>query len=253
MRADKFFAEKFGSRTKAHDALEKGLVLLNGRPVAPKDEIAEGGDFTFSEDKETYVSRGGFKLARGLDTFKIDVKDRVFADFGASTGGFTDCLLQRGARRVYCVDVGKSQLDGTLAASPRVVVMDETNARYLSASDFPEPIDGVVADLSFISLRLILPAVCGVLRCGGEAYLLFKPQFESEGKWLGKSGIVPTIRHEALLRRFYADCVACGLMPFAVVNAPVRPKKNVEYVVALRRGGNALSEAAFLASAAKIF
>ncbi len=177
----------------------------------------------------------------------------MFADLGASTGGFTDCLLQGGAARVYCVDVGKCQLDGSLIETGKVVVMDETNARYLSASDFPEPIDGVVADLSFISLRLVMPAIFAILREGGEAFLLFKPQFECEGKGIGKSGILPTSRHAALLRKFYADACACGLSPQGIVNAPLRPAKNVEYIVRLVKGGQAAAEAKFLNGAAHLF
>ncbi len=250
MRADKFFAERFGSRTKAHDALEGGRVLRGGKPLSPKDEVSEGDIFEFIEAEEKYVSRGGYKLARGLCFFSADVTGKVFADLGASTGGFTDCLLQGGAKRVYCVDVGKSQLDGSLLQSGRVVVMDETNARYLSAADFPEPIDGVVADLSFISLRLVLPAVSAILREGGEAFLLFKPQFECEGKGIGKSGILPPARHAPLLRKFYADARSNLLFPQGIVNAPLRPAKNVEYMIRLAKGGEGMSEAEFLLSAA---
>ena len=253
MRADKFFAARFGSRTKAHDALAKGLISRNGKPLSPKDEVAEGDNFVISEEKEQYVSRGGVKLARGLSFFSADVAGKVFADLGASTGGFTDCLLQSGAARVYCVDVGKSQLDESLLRSGKVVVMDETNARYLSASHFPEPIDGVVADLSFISLRLVMPAVFAILREGGEAFLLFKPQFECEGKGIGKSGILPTSRHAALLRKFYAEACASGLFPHGIVNAPLRPGKNVEYIVRLIKGREGVTEAKFLDSATNLF
>ncbi len=253
MRADKFFAARFGSRTKAHDALTKGLISRGGKPLSPKDEVAEGDDFVISEEKEQYVSRGGFKLARGLSFFSANAAGKVFADLGASTGGFTDCLLQNGAARVYCVDVGKSQLDGSLLQSGKVVVMDETNARYLTAADFPEPIDGVVADLSFISLRLVMPAVFAILREGGEAFLLFKPQFECEGKGIGKSGILPTPRHAALLGKFYAEACASGLSPQGIVNAPLCPGKNVEYIVRLAKGGEPVAEAYFLGCAAKLF
>ena len=253
MRADKFFAARFGSRTKAHDALTKGLISRNGKPLSPKDEVSEGDNFVIFEEKERYVSRGGVKLARGLSFFSADVTGKVFADLGASTGGFTDCLLQGGAARVYCVDVGKSQLDGSLLQSDKVVVMDETNARYLSAADFPEPIDGVVADLSFISLQLVMPAIFSILREGGEAYLLFKPQFECEGKGIGKSGILPTSRHAALLRKFYAEACASGLSPQGIVNAPLRPAKNVEYVVRLVKGGEPVAVTQFLIAAANLF
>lgn len=252
MRADKFFAARFGSRTKAHDALEAGLVQRDGKPLSPKDDVSEDDSFFFCEAEETYVSNGGYKLAQGLAAFGGSVEGKVFADLGASTGGFTDCLLQNGAAHVYSVDVGKSQLDASLASSPRVTVMDGTNARYLTAESFPEPIGGVAADLSFISLRLVLPAVAAILIESGEAYLLFKPQFECGGKGLGKSGILPPARHAALLRAFYADALACGLAPTDIVNAPVRAGKNIEYVVLLKKGGTPVGEAAFSERAAKI-
>ena len=107
MRADKFFAEKFGSRTKAAEAIERGLVLVNGKPVRPKDEVAPSDDFRFVQPDEYFVSNGGYKLARALNEFSYDCTGKIFADLGASTGGFTDCLLQRGAEKVYAVDVGK--------------------------------------------------------------------------------------------------------------------------------------------------
>lgn len=235
MRADKYFSGKFGSRTKAKEALDAGRVLLLGKPVCPSDEIRGGETFVFL-DGDDFVSNGGRKLERGLDAFHADVAGKVFADLGASTGGFTDCLLRRGAKTVYCVDVGESLLDGRIAADPRVVVMDRTNARYLTRESFKELPDGVVSDLSFISLRLVLPAVRDILREGGEAFVLFKPQFECGGRGLGKSGILPVRCHRALLADFYDFCTALGLAPLGVVNAPVYPKKNVEYIVWLKRG-----------------
>ncbi len=249
MRADKFFSEKYGSRTKAQEALLRGLVLRNGKPVSPKDEVSQEDVFVFSEEEETFVSNGGYKLARGLASFGADVRGLVFADLGASTGGFCDCLLQNGAKRVYCVDVGKSQLDKKLASDPRVVIMDETNARFLSKESFPEPIDAVSADLSFISLRLILPAVRSFLPVGGRAFVLFKPQFECEGKGIGKSGILPPSRHGALLSSFFDFATSIELSPTDIVNAPVRPKKNVEYMILLQHGGKGIPKARFMQKA----
>lgn len=252
MRADKFFAPRFGSRTKAADSLRCGLVLKNGRPLAPDDEVKEADSFEFPPPKEQYVSNGGYKLARGLDTFGQDVFGCVFCDLGASTGGFTDCLLQRGAKSVVCVDVGESQLDPSLAADPRVVVMDNTNARYLTREALPFAVDGVVSDLSFISLELILPAVARLLPSHGSAFLLFKPQFECGGKGLGKRGILPVSRHNALLDRFYDHAAALFLMPRGIVNAPLRPQKNVEYVVFLEKDGTALPKYRFLEQASHL-
>lgn len=253
MRADKFFAEKFGSRTKASVALARGLVVRNGKILKPSDDVSERDDFIFREAEEHFVSEGGYKLSRGLRAFGESVEGGVFADLGASTGGFTDCLLQSGAKRVYCVDVGESLLDKSLAGDPRVVAMENTNARYLKRGNFPEHLDGVVSDLSFISLRLVLPAVKDLLEKDGRAFVLFKPQFECNGKNLGKSGILPRARHKQLLKDFYAFACAMSLAPENIVNAPVKPKKNVEYVVFLRKEGVPVPESDFLDRADRLW
>ena len=252
MRADKYFAERFGSRTKAAEALKKGLVLRSGRPLSPDDEVKDDDVFTFPAPKEQFVSNGGYKLARGLDAFEEDVSGKRYCDLGASTGGFTDCLLQRGARAVVCVDVGESQLAPSLAADPRIAVMDGTNARYLKKEMLPFPVDGVVSDLSFISLELVLPAVRDILPAHGKAFVLFKPQFECGGRGLSKRGILPVPHHAALLDAFYDTAQALALMPRGIVNAPVRPQKNVEYVVFLEKEGEAIPKYRFLAQAARL-
>ena len=249
MRADKFFSEHFGSRNKAREALLRGLVLCGGKPLSPKDDVTGQESFTFS-DTERFVSMGGDKLERALSCFKVDVSGSVVVDLGSSTGGFCDCLLRRGAKKVYCVDVGSSQLDSSLAADPRVVIMDETNARYLTIDNFSEQIDIVTADLSFISLRLILPVVFGLLPEDGGAFVLFKPQFECGGEGLGKSGILPLFRHEKLLREFYSFTSDLGFTVSDIVNAPIRPKKNIEYVIYLQKEGASLSLKEFLCRAA---
>ena len=195
MRADKFFAEKFGSRTKAAEAIEKGWVLLNGKPIKPKDEVKDTDEITFVTAEETFVSNGGYKLARALKTFPVQLDGKIAVDIGASTGGFTDCLLQNGIKKVYAIDVGECQLAPSVAADKRVIAMDNTNARYLEKKDFSERIDVAVTDVSFISLQLILPAVYAVLDENGFAFVLVKPQFECEKKNIGKSGIVHPSAH----------------------------------------------------------
>ncbi len=250
MRADKYFAERFGSRTKAKDALSKGLVVCRGRALSPDDDVAEGDEFEFLP-MESFASRGGDKLERALDFFHADVSGLTLCDLGASTGGFTDVLLRRGAARVYCVDVGERQLEARLAADPRVRVMDRTNARYLTRESFPEPLGGAVCDLSFISLRLILPVLRELLPDGGCAYVLFKPQFECGGK-IGKSGILPVAAHGALLKEFRAYAAQLGFGALGIVNAPILPKKNIEYVVALCKNVGGMGEEAFLAAAKKL-
>jgi 23S rRNA (cytidine1920-2'-O)/16S rRNA (cytidine1409-2'-O)-methyltransferase len=129
MRADKFFSEKYGSRTKAAEALEKGLVLRNGKPLRPKDDVSDEDAFAFVVAEETYVSNGGYKLARALKEFAFNLKDLICADIGASTGGFTDCLLQNGAKKVYAVDVGESLLHESLLGNDKIVPMENVNAR----------------------------------------------------------------------------------------------------------------------------
>ena len=252
MRADKCLAARFGSRTKAKEALLAGRVLLHGMPVKPDEELDGGADLVILDGPD-FASAGGKKLQRALGVFPVAVEGRTFADLGASTGGFTDVLLRHGAARVFAVDVGRGQLDERLSADTRVTVMDGVNARYLRKEDFPVPLDGVVSDLSFISLRLVLPAVRDLLGEGGTALVLFKPQFECGGKGLGKSGILPKSRHGALLGGFYDFCTALGLAPCGVVNAPVLPGKNIEYVVWLKKGEGGMPKREFLAAAEKIF
>ena len=231
MRADKFFAEKYGSRTKAAEAVEKGLVPVNGKPIKPKTEIKETDEISFVEAETRFVSNGGYKLDRALKTCGFDCFGKVFADIGASTGGFTDCLLQNGAKKVYTIDVGESLLHESLREDARIVQMENTNARYLTKEDFPEEIDGVVTDVSFISLRLIFPVIKEILKSDGSALVLIKPQFECEKKHIGKSGIVTPSAHPAIVEKVLGYLTDNGLYPHGIVNAPVRKGKNVEYIL----------------------
>lgn len=231
MRADKYFAEHFGSRTKAAEALERGLVLVNGKQIKPKIEIKETDVITFVETDELFVSNGGYKLDRALKTFAFDCKDKIFADIGASTGGFTDCLLQNGAKKVYTIDVGESLLHESLQGDMRIVQMENTNARYLRKSDFSDKIDGIVTDVSFISLRLIFPTIKEVLDEDGSAFVLIKPQFECENKHIGKSGIVTPSAHAGIVEKVLGYLTENELYPHGIINAPVRKGKNIEYVL----------------------
>jgi 23S rRNA (cytidine1920-2'-O)/16S rRNA (cytidine1409-2'-O)-methyltransferase len=235
MRADKYFAEKFGSRTKSAEAIEKGLVLVNGHPIKPKDEVNETDDIVFVRPSEFFVSNGGYKLSRALNEFGYDCTGKAFADIGASTGGFTDCLLQRGAKIVFAVDVGESLLHETLKSDKRVISLENTNARHLTNEIFSAKIEGVVADVSFISLRLILPSINAILDEDGCAFVLVKPQFECENKNIGKSGIVHPSAHAKIVQKVLEYCRASNLYPFGIVNAPVRKGKNIEYVLYLRK------------------
>lgn len=234
MRADKYFAEHFGSRTKAAEAIERGLVLVDGKKLRSKDEVREGAEITFLQAEELFVSNGGYKLDRAIKTFSLDCKGKIFADIGASTGGFTDCLLQNGAEKIYAVDVGESLLHDTLKNNKKIVRMDNTNARYLTKNDFSDELDGVVTDVSFISLRLIFPVIKAVLKSDGFAVVLIKPQFECEKKNIGKSGIVHTSAHGEIVKKVLSYARENDLYPFGIVNAPVRKGKNIEYVLLVK-------------------
>jgi len=231
MRADKFFSQKYGSRTKAAEAIEKGLILINGKSIKAKTEIKKTDEISFIQPKESFVSNGGYKLDRALKTFGFDCQNKVFVDIGASTGGFTDCLLQYGAMKIYAVDVGESLLHESLQNDERVVVMDNTNARYLTNDTFKEKIDGIVTDVSFISLRLIFPVIKEILNTDGAAFVLIKPQFECENKHIGKSGIVSPSYHAAIVEKVLTYLTENTLYPLDIVNAPIRKGKNIEYVL----------------------
>ena len=234
MRADKFFAEKFGSRTKSAEAIEKGLVLVNGKVIKPKDEILGDEEISFLVSEETFVSNGGYKLSKGIKTFQFDCVGKIFADIGASTGGFTDCLLQNGAKKIYAIDVGESLLHSSLQNDSRIGRMENTNARYLDKEDFFDRIDGVTVDVSFISLKLIFPAIKRILSENGTAFTLIKPQFECEKKNIGKSGIVHPSAHAKIVKNIVECSMENGLYPFGVVNAPIRKGKNIEYILQIR-------------------
>ncbi len=235
MRADKFFAEKFGSRTKAAEAIEKGLVRINGKEIKPKYEINDTDIITFIQANETFVSNGGYKLDRAIKTFHLDCNHKIFVDIGASTGGFTDCLLQNNAQKVYAVDVGESLLHEKLQNDQRIVSLENINARYLTKKIFSEEIDGVVTDVSFISLRLIFPVIREILKDNGWAVVLIKPQFECENKNIGKSGIVTPSAHASIVDKVLNYAEENGLYPYGIVNAPVRKGKNIEYVLYIRK------------------
>ena len=244
MRADRYCAERYGSRTKAARAIERGEVLVNGKKVRPADPVGPGDEVSFLPPAEQYVSNGGYKLSRALQAFSADVRGKIFADIGASTGGFTDCLLQNGAAKVYCVDVGESLLDESLRRDARIVNMENVNARFLKQEDFPERLDGAVIDVSFISLALMLPVLRDIVSPQGVVFALIKPQFECENKReLSKSGIVTDAKkRRKIVEKIYDACLANGLYPIDLVNAPLREKKNVEYIILLGKQKSACAD-----------
>ena len=208
------------TRAKAQALIMAGEVLINGSPAAkPGTLINEDAEITVKESLP-YVSRGGIKLAHALDTFQINVSGMVAADIGASTGGFTDCLLQRGAKRVYAVDVGYGQLDYRLRQDKRVVVMERINARY--PVSLPEKVDLATIDLSFISATKVIPSVVGLLRENGSILVLIKPQFEAKRAEVGKGGIIkdPQV-HARVLGRFIKWAVEQKLRLKGLVASPI--------------------------------
>jgi 23S rRNA (cytidine1920-2'-O)/16S rRNA (cytidine1409-2'-O)-methyltransferase len=244
LRLDQALVERgfCDSREKAKRAILAGQVRVNAQlahkpsdSVSPQDEIK-------LEAGEKYVSRGGYKLERALDEFKLDPTGLVAADIGASTGGFTDCLLQRGARKVYAVDVGQGQLAWKLRQDPRVMVMEKTNARYLKPAQLPEPPDWAVIDCSFISLRKILPPAVALLKTEGKIVALVKPQFEA-GKAeadKGRGVIRDASIHERILEELRQFVAEMNLAWRGAVESPLQgPAGNKEFLVLIEKRARA--------------
>ena len=225
------------TREKARARILAGQVLDGDRPVDKAgDLVGAQAVLRLRGEPMPFVSRGGIKLAHALQTFGLDVKDLVAVDVGASTGGFTDCLLQRGARRVYCIDVGHGQLDWKIASDPRVVVVDRTNIRLMPRERIPEPCALAVVDVSFISLRLVLPVLPALLHPGSPVVALVKPQFEVGRAKVGKGGIV---RDEAdrqhALDEVKAVARDLGYQVLGETTSPITGGKgNVEFLLYLR-------------------
>ena len=214
------------SREKARALIMAGQVLVEDRVLDKAGAlVAEDASIRLREQLP-YVSRGGIKLAHALDTFSLDVRDKVALDAGASTGGFTDCLLQRGARRVYAVDVGYGQIDQRLRGDPRVVLIERTNIRYLTS--LPELPDLATIDVSFISLEKVIPPVMKLLRPEGLILALVKPQFEAGVQQVGKGGVVrDPVVHRAVLDRLGTWAADQGLTVRGLTASPILgPKGN---------------------------
>lgn len=242
VRLDQLLVERglFPSRQKAQAHVLAGEVLVGGRRVdKPGTRVPADAPVEVLGPGLPFVSRGGLKLARALDEFGLDVRGLVALDAGASTGGFTDCLLQRGAARVYAVDVGYGQLDFKLRQDPRVVVLERRNVRHLSLEDVGQPVDLVTVDLSFISLRLVLPILASLLRPGGWLLALVKPQFEAGRKEVGKGGVVrdPAV-HEQVLERVLSWAGQAGLEPIGLTWSPLLgPAGNIEFLAGFHKAG----------------
>ncbi len=226
------------TRQKAQAIIMAGSVFVAGQRVdKPGTAVANEAELEVRGHTLRYVSRGGLKLEKAMQTFPITLEGKTCADIGASTGGFTDCRLQNGARRVYAVDVGYGQLDWKLRSDERVVCLERTNARYLSAEQIPEPLDFASIDVSFISLKLIFPALYPLLREGGEIACLIKPQFEAGREKVGKKGVVrdPAV-HLEVLQQFLQHAKENNFTVLGITYSPIRgPEGNIEYLGFLRK------------------
>ena len=239
LRADAALAEAghFASREQAKAAILAGRVRIAGTPLAkPGTQVAE--DVVFEvEAAQEYVSRGGHKLAGALDAFGMDVGSLRAIDVGASTGGFTDCLLQRGATSVTALDVGYGQLAWSLRTDPRVTVLERTNIRTVGTEVAGAPFDLAVIDVSFVGLAKVLPSVAALLGEGADIVALVKPQFEAGKARVGKRGVVrDAVVHEDVLRTVLADADALGWHAWALTWSPITgPEGNIEFWVRLSR------------------
>ena len=226
------------SRQKAQAVIMAGSVFVGGQRVdKPGTAVANDAEIEVRGHMMPYVSRGGWKLEKAMKTWPITLEGKICADIGASTGGFTDCMLQNGAEKVYAVDVGYGQLDWKLRSDPRVVCLERTNARYLSAEQVPDALDFASIDVSFISLKLIFPALYNLLKDGGEIACLIKPQFEAGKEKVGKKGVVrdPDV-HREVLENFLIHAKENHFTVLGITYSPIRgPEGNIEYLSYLRK------------------
>jgi 23S rRNA (cytidine1920-2'-O)/16S rRNA (cytidine1409-2'-O)-methyltransferase len=234
-RLDKILLERqlVASRHEGRGRILAGEVLVNEHPVTKAGTLVDPTAVIRVKSGLPYVSRGGTKLERALQEFSVDVVGKVVLDVGASTGGFTHCLLTKGAVQVYAVDVGYGQLDWKLRNDPRVVVLEKTNIRYLNRSDLPRPADLATIDVSFISLRLVLPHVRSLLGTGAGVIALIKPQFEVGKGKVGKGGVVRSSEeHVRVIEEIKEAAMAIGYRVCGVTESPLLgPKGNKEFFI----------------------
>lgn len=240
-RIDVLLVERgfFDSREKAKRSIMAGLVLVDQEKIdKPGQQVDITKSITIKGHVMPYVSRGGFKLEKAISYFNLDLKGKIMLDIGSSTGGFTDCALQNGAQMVYAVDVGYNQLDWKIRSDERVVVMERMNFRYATSADFNqgEP-EFASIDVSFISLKLILPALFPILKDGGEVVALIKPQFEAGKALVGKNGIIrdPKV-HEHVIDDIIHFAVTLGFMVNQLTYSPIKGTEgNIEFLVHLKK------------------
>jgi 23S rRNA (cytidine1920-2'-O)/16S rRNA (cytidine1409-2'-O)-methyltransferase len=240
MRADQLLVERglAESRARAQALILAGLAYAGERKIAKAgDQLPEDAALTLKGRDHPWVSRGGIKLAHALDQWGWDVTDSVVIDVGASTGGFTDVLLSKGAARIYAVDSGTNQLAWKLRQDPRVVVLEQTNARYLTKDQIPEPVDLVVCDASFIGLSKVLAAPLALAKDSARLVALIKPQFEAGPQEVGKGGVVrdPAVHQRVCQEvRDWLESISWKVLDF--IESPIRgPEGNVEFLIGAER------------------
>jgi 23S rRNA (cytidine1920-2'-O)/16S rRNA (cytidine1409-2'-O)-methyltransferase len=238
-RLDKVMVEKglVKSRDRAKALIMAGNVLVDGQPASKAGMmVTHEVSIALKEEDMPYVSRGGLKLEAALDFFGIDPAGKIVMDVGCSTGGFTDCVLQRSARKVYAVDVGYGQIDWGLRQNPKVILLEKTNIRYLGKESIPEPVDLVVIDVSFISLTKVLPNIPGFLGENSDVLALIKPQFEVGRDMVEKGGVIrDDAKRHAVVEKISAFSGEAGFAVLGVFESPVPGQKgNKEYFMHLR-------------------
>lgn len=227
------------SRERAKTTIMSGLVFVNGQRVdKPGTAVDPEAKIEVHGDALPFVSRGGYKLDKALKVFPVDPTDKVCIDCGASTGGFTDVLLQHGAKKVYSVDVGYGQLAWKLRTDERVVNLERTNLRYITEEQIPEPIDLAVMDVSFISIKLVIPAVKRLLKPDADYICLIKPQFEAGREEVGKKGVVRDVKvHREVVNSILEFAPTVGFSVMGLDFSPIKgPEGNIEYILHLKNG-----------------
>ena len=228
------------SRQKAQATIMSGLVFVKGQRVdKPGTAVPNDAEIEVRGNVLKYVSRGGLKLEKAMASFPVRLDGAVCGDIGASTGGFTDCMLQNGAVMVYAIDVGYGQLAWKLRCDDRVVNLERTNIRHVTEQEVPELLDFASVDVSFISLKLVLPVLYRLLKDGGEAVCLIKPQFEAGRELVGKKGVVrEESTHVMVVENALSNAKENGFTPIHLTFSPVKgPEGNIEYLMHLKKGG----------------
>lgn len=245
MRLDTYLSEKkyTKSRERAKELIKAGKIIIDGKTVTkPSFEINENSQIDIIGEQLKYVGRGGLKLEKAIEEFHINLNGKVCIDIGASTGGFTDCMLQNGAEYVYAIDVGHDQLDDSLINDIRVCNMEKTNVKNLTCEAFTKKPEFISVDVSFISLKQILPKVKEFLTYQGEAVVLIKPQFEAGKSYIGKNGIIKDPKvHITVLENITLYCLSEGLQILNIINSPITGGDgNIEYLAHIKNGVQSL-------------